>query len=201
MVRKSVLVQEIISQKSKNMRSSLQEVTKGEFLQEKSPPRSMHSQLNEWNFMKIFASGSAPLLSKLFGLPKAFALCTTARCALSPCRGARGEWIWWYLYDIFKISKVCKKSRRRSFYSCNKWTKTGWVQLKLFFSVFTPKIGGRWTHFDDYKITSLAWRSCPLDCWGWLTFLSASEWGDFLKQYRILSLEGCISSTAFRVKQ
>eukprot|EP00434_Breviolum_minutum_P024715 symbB.v1.2.021828.t1/scaffold1881.1/size97231/6 len=28
--------------------------------------------------------GSAPLLSKLFGLPKAFALCTTARCALSP---------------------------------------------------------------------------------------------------------------------
>lgn len=28
--------------------------------------------------------GSAPLLSHLFGLPRSFALCTTARCALSP---------------------------------------------------------------------------------------------------------------------
>ena len=47
MARKSVLVQERISQKSKNMGSSLQEVTKGEFLQEKTQPRSMRSQLNE----------------------------------------------------------------------------------------------------------------------------------------------------------
>ena len=151
--------------------------------------------------MKIFASGSAPLLSKLFGLPKAFALCTTARCALSPRRGARGKWIWWYLYDIFKSPKSARSQEGGISIAATNEQKTGWVQLKLFFSVFTPKIGGRWTHFDDYKITSLAWRSCPLDCWGWLTFLSASEWGDVFKQYRILSLEGCISSTAFRVKQ
>ena len=151
--------------------------------------------------MKIFASGSAPLLSKLFGLPKAFALCTTARCALSPRRGGKREVDLTVSLDIFKISKICKKSRRSSFYSCNKWTKNWLGATQIIFFSFHPKIGGRWTHFDDYTITSLAWRSCPLKCWGWLTFLSAAEWGDFFQQYRILSLEGCISSTAFRVKQ
>ena len=94
MVRKSVLVQEVISHKSSTW-GVLEEVTKGEECRKRQ-----QGQLNahQSNCIKSFGSGSAPLLSKLFGLPKAFALCTTARCALSPRRGveiggARGEWI------------------------------------------------------------------------------------------------------------
>ena len=58
------------------------------FLDPQGPKVLEHqSHQNDRSHGLLVCQGSAPLLSRLFHLPRSFALSTTARCALSPSPG------------------------------------------------------------------------------------------------------------------